>query len=140
MSAVAILKHHVKPLSSMSDEELQCEHDYWYAELRSAYLWDKSPEVALQAIENIELVMRDRRVAEIRAGRLGRKPVVVDDPGVKPIHIEVMGAAKTRAEYVPSRALIIAASVILGGILAGATAATAMRLAEYNAQLGWAIV
>jgi|GEM_PF-2510848 len=140
MSAVAILKHHVKPLSSMSDEELQREHQFWYAELDSAFRWDQSTEVALQAIENIECVMRDRRVAEIRADRLGRKPVVFDDPGVKPIHIEVMGAAKTRAEYVPSRAFIIAASVILGAILAGATAATAMRLAEYNTQLGWAIV
>ncbi len=140
MSAVALLKHHVKPLSSMSDEELSREHRFWYAELDSAFRWDQSTEVALQAIENIERVMRDRRVAEIRADRLGHKPVAVDDPGVKSIHIEVMGAAKARAEYVPSRAFVIAASVILCAILAGATAATAMRLAEFNAQLGWAIV
>lgn len=148
MSAVAILSHHRKPLSSMTDEELQAEHTFWNQELECRYRWDQSPELALQVIEDIFAEQVRRALVVVRSERLIDRPIVVDDPGVAPaaiasaarIEIRVMGAGKARAEYRPSRLMLIAATAALLACLAGVTAMAGQRLVKFDTYLEWATV
>lgn len=151
MSAIAILSQHRRPLSSMTDDELSIEYDFWYKELDSRYRWDQSPEVCLQAIDDIEAEQLRRKVATIRSSRLHVVPHLVDVPAARvtqpcemaveatgtSIDLRVMGAAKARAEYRPSRLLVVGITAALLACLAGVAAVAGQRVVDLNTIYGW---
>lgn len=138
MSA-AIVKLHPKPLSSLTDEQLDATLAEWNLDLACRNRWGDTPELALQAIEEIYAERLRRALAVIRTG--GTHPHLrLVEPNEKPIEIRVMGAGKARTEHLPSRRMLIAATVALLACLAGVTAMASERLAELDTYLGWAIV
>lgn len=139
MSALTNLSHHIKPLSFMTDDELQADHKLWYQELSSQNRWGLSPEVALQAIEEIEVEQLKRALTIIRSGR-GRTHLRLVETAPQPIEIIVMGAGKARAEWKPRRVFVIGVAAALVSLLVGATALAGQRLVEFNDQYGWELV
>lgn len=140
MSALTILSHHRKPLASMTDPELEFEHLRWTERLAHQHRWGDANHVSRQAIDDVEAEMRRRRVTAVRADNIGHTPFIVDDPGVPPGTITIMGAGKTRAEWVPSRRLLVAAFAFIFVIAASVAAVAGQRLVEINATYGARIV
>ncbi|AYC99997.1 hypothetical protein [Neorhizobium sp. NCHU2750] len=138
MSA-AIAQLHPKPLSSLTDEQLDAALAEWYVDLACRNRWGDTPEVALQAIDEIHAERLRRSLAVIRSGRAHPHLRLVK-PDEKPIEIRVMGAGKTRAEHKPSRGVLIGAFIALAIALLGATAIAGQRVAELETRYGWEIV
>lgn len=138
MSA-AILQLHPKPLSSLTDEQLDAALSEWNLDLACRNRWGDTPEVALQAIEEIYAERLRRALAVIRSGRALPHLRLVK-PDEQPIEIRLMGAGKTRAEHKPSRGVLIGAVIALIAALLGATAIAGQRVAELETNYGWEIV
>lgn len=140
MSAIAILSQYRRPLPSMTDTELDDELKFWNQELSCRNRWGDTPEVALQAIEQIHAERLSRALAVIRTGKKAPHLRLVKPDGPRPIELRLMGAGKTRAEYRPSRRNLIGAATILLAILIGATAIAGQRAVELNEQYAREIV
>lgn len=130
MSALEILSHHRKPLASMSDTELELELEIWSYELSCRNRWGDSTQVAEKVLLEIEDEIHSRRVAQLRSETIVSKPFVVDDPGVAPGTISVIGAAKARSEWVPSRAVLVGAFAVVLTLFIGVVAMAGQRVAE----------
>lgn len=140
MSAIAILSQYRKPLSSMSDTELDDELTFWNQELVCRNRWGDTTEVALQAIEEIHAERLKRALAVIRTGKTPSHLRLIKPEAERPIEVRVMGAGKSRAEYRPSRRSLIGAATILLAVLIGATAIAGQRAVELNEQYAREIV
>lgn len=135
MSALTILSHHRKPLQSMTDDELQEDHRFWDQELTCLNRWELSPEVALQAIEEVEREQLRRAIAVTRTNRSSHLRLVESHQPT--VEIVVMGAGKARAEWKPRRLAVVSVAAALACLLVGATALAGQRLVEFDNQIRW---
>jgi hypothetical protein len=138
MSAAA-QQLHPKPLSSLADEQLNDALVEWNSDLACRNRWGDTPEIALQAIEEIHAERLRRARSIIGNGRVEAPLHFVNNDG-RPMEIRLMGAGKTRAEYRPSRLALIGAVIALVAALAGATAIAGQRVVEIDTSYGWEIV
>nr|CAD6412816.1 hypothetical protein REQ54_01067 [Rhizobium sp. Q54] len=122
-----------KSLAKMTDADLDAQRSYWSAEIASRSRWGEDIEHARDARDAVEREQRRRRIMAARAGNLHIRPIVVDDPGVRPaLHSApvITGAGKARAERRPTRFGLTAALGALLVFLAVSAALAGQRLVE----------
>lgn len=134
MPAVNHITHFSPPMTSLTDVQLEREHEFWSAELTSAFRWGNSPEVADEMRSRIEAEQRRRRVSEIRAEQLNIRPFVVDHPGARAAALVLDGAGKARLAVRPSRFLMACATAALFVCFLAAAAFAGQRVLELEAR------
>ena len=122
-----------KSLETLTDADLDAERAYWSAEIASRSRWGDDIDQARDAREAIEREQRRRRVLAARLGNLHVRPIVVDDPGVRPaVHSApvITGTGKSRNEHRPTRFGLIAATGVILACLAFSAALAGQRRRE----------
>jgi len=124
-----------KPLVSMTDRELEQERLLWDDEIVSADRWGDSQTTASQKRDAVEREQHSRRLAKVRAEQIHIRPIVLDDPGVKPRPVSgpvITGSAKARLEARMPRFGIIGAVAFLLACLAVSAVMAGQRLVELD--------
>ena len=122
-----------KSLATLTDADLDAERAYWSAEIASRSRWGDDIDIARDARDAVEREQRRRRIQAARVGHLHVRPIVVDDPGVRPaVHSApvITGTGKARKERRPTRFGMIAATGVILACLAFSAALAGQRLLE----------
>ncbi|CAD7036603.1 hypothetical protein RHAB21_02546 [Pseudorhizobium halotolerans] len=126
-----------KSLETLTDADLDAERAYWSAEIASRSRWGDDIDHARDARDAVEREQRRRRIQAARVGDLHVRPIVVDDPDVRPaVHSApvIIGSAKARNERRPTRFGLIAATGVILACLAFSAALAGQRLLEIESR------
>ncbi len=126
-----------KSLATLTDADLDAERAYWSAEIASRSRWGDDIDHARDARDAVEREQRRRRIQAARVGDLHVRPIVLDDPGVRPAAHSapvITGAAKARSERRPTRFRLIAATGVILACLAVSAALAGQRLLEIESR------
>lgn len=131
------------PLETLSDEQLEADRLDLSDTIINGSRWGDDIDHARDARDAIESEQHRRRILAARAGNLHIRPIVVDDPGVRPRSSSseairgpvITGAAKARNERRPTRFGLIAATGVILACLAVSAALAGQRLLEIESRL-----
>lgn len=122
-----------KSLATLTDADLDAERAYWSAEIASRSRWGDNIDHARDARDAVEREQRRRRIQAARVGSMHVRPIVVDDPGVRPaVHSAplIIGTGKARNQRRPTRFGLFAATGVILACLAFSAALAGQRLVE----------
>ena len=121
-------------LEHTTDADLAHEHNLCTDTITRAIFWGDDVADAQARRRDIEAEQFRRRLAKVRGQTIQIRPIVFDDPGVRPRMAEPMisGTAKSRSLRRPSSAFLAVAIGVLICCFAVSVALAGQRLVELD--------